>query len=296
MPYEPPSEAALRWVSEQLDGSVEHYERLLGGITAAMDRIVLQTPAGARTVVLRRWPAGRRHAIDHVRCETAALIAAAEHGIAAPRLIGADPSGERAGRPSVLMTEVPGRVELAPTDLDGWVDRLAGAQARIHAMPATLTDKRDGWFDPGIALEWIQDAGLRREAVTAASGTDPDDEPIFVHGDYQHFNVLWAGGEVSGIVDWPMAGTGPRGIDVGHCRLNLAVLFSADAADRYLDCYQRAAGVTVDPHTDLRALLVWQEEWKEFIPTQVAGRAGIDLPGMAGRVAETVRRAVRRLG
>jgi len=47
----------------------------------------------------------------------------------------------------------------------------------------------------------------------------------------------------------------PRGADVGHCRLNLAVLFSVAAADDYLAAYERAADVSVDPAADLRAVL-----------------------------------------
>lgn len=74
---------------------------------------------------------------------------------------------------------------------------------------------------------------------------------MLVHGDYQHFNVLWCDDRLSGVVDWPNAATGNRGSDVGHCRLNLAVLFDARTAGDYLVMYERAAGVPLDRRADL---------------------------------------------
>ena len=50
-----------------------------------------------------------------------------------------------------------------------------------------------------------------------------------------------APGRLTGVVDWPHAAVGSRGSDVGHCRLNLAVLFDAETADDYLARYERAA-------------------------------------------------------
>lgn len=102
-------------------------------------------------------------------------------------------------------------------------------------------------------LEWL-DAGLREDAREAASGP-LGDERVLVDGDLQHFNILWCEGRLTGVVDWPNWGTGNRGSDVGHCRLNLAVLFGAKTAGDYLGMYERAAGGRIDRRADLRALL-----------------------------------------
>ena len=48
-------------------------------------------------------------------------------------------------------------------------------------------------------------------------------------------------GVVSGIVDWPNTCLGPAGIDVGHCRVNLALLHGVEFADLFLEAYQRHA-------------------------------------------------------
>jgi len=44
-------------------------------------------------------------------------------------------------------------------------------------------------------------------------------------------------GELVGIVDWPVACCGPRGIDLAHTRGNLALVDGADAADAFLKAY-----------------------------------------------------------
>lgn len=65
--------------------------------------------------------------------------------------------------------------------------------------------------------------------------------------------MLWAGGEVSGIVDWVSACAGPPEVDVAHCRFNLAVhAGDAPAADRFLALWQSMTGRTAyDPYWDL---------------------------------------------
>jgi len=65
---------------------------------------------------------------------------------------------------------------------------------------------------------------LRDAAREAASGPHVE-EKVLVHGDYQHFNVLWHDHRLSGVADWPNAANANRGSDVGHCRLNIALLF-----------------------------------------------------------------------
>jgi aminoglycoside phosphotransferase (APT) family kinase protein len=116
-----------------------------------------------------------------------------------------------------------------------WLSQLATTQAAIHAVPDRPPTRWDGWYDDtdpaqspdryGVRhrpLDWLADRGLRDAARGAASGPIGD-EKVLVHGDYQHFNVLWRHGRLTGVVDWPNAATGDRGSDVGHCRLNLAV-------------------------------------------------------------------------
>ena len=116
-----------------------------------------------------------------------------------------------------------------------------------------------------------------------------------MHRDYQHFNILWSRGELTGIVDWLEAGPGPPEADVGHCRLNLTLLFSADVADRFRQLYEAESGLQVDAWWDIHQLLSYDASWKQFLPIQIAGRAPLDVDGMTGRMEQVLLGALRRL-
>jgi aminoglycoside phosphotransferase (APT) family kinase protein len=272
-----------------------------------MDRIAVDSPGGLRHVVLRRWP-GEDWTQGLVAREAAALGAVRGRGIPAPELIAMDEDGIDTGARCTLTSALAGQPDLVPADLRSWLGQLATTQAAIHAVPGLPPTRQDGGHDDGPRasppdryavryrpLEWLADRGLRDAAREAASGPWVAQE-VLVHGDYQHFNVLWQDGRLWGVVDWPHAGPGNRGSDVGHCRLNLAVLFDVTAAEDYLRLYERAAGARVDRRADLRALLCFDRDWEEFIPRQVAGRAPLDVAGMAGRVAAAVRASLDGLG
>ena len=288
--YTPPSTAILRWVARAVHPSarVVAIAALPGGITADMDRVTVEVPTGRlQDVVLRRWPEVD-WADGMVSREAEALTAVRGLGLPVPELIAADDDGSATGVRCTLTTALPGEPDLAPADLQSWVAQLATTQALIHTAPGTLSVRWDGWYDETEPLDWLADAGLRRAAREAASGPLAD-EKVLVHGDYQHFNILWCDGRLSGVVDWPNAATGNRGSDVGHCRLNLAVLLGPEPAAAYLSAYERAAGVDVDRRADLRALLNFNLDWQRFIPHQVGGRAPLDVAGMPLRVAATIR-------
>lgn len=87
----------------------------------------------------------------------------------------------------------------------------------------------------------------------------------------------------------------PPDVDVGHCRLNLAALYSAEVAERFRQVYESEAGRRVEPWWDIHQLLAYYDGWQEFIPVQVAGRAQVDVRGMTGRVEELLAIALARL-
>ena len=276
-----------------------------GGITADMDRITVDAPSGARDVVLRRWPLDDETE-GLVTREASALTAIRGHGVPAPQLLAMDEDGAETGARCTLTSALTGEPDLTPADMRSWLGQLATTQAMIHAVPVQPRPRADGDGDGaptaypdryGVrhrGLDWLIDRGLRDAAREAATGP-LGDETIFVHGDYQHFNVLWRDGRLTGVVDWPNGTAGNRGSDVGHCRLNLAVLFDAETAGDYLATYERVAGVRVDRRADIRALLCFDLDWQRFIPRQVAGRAPLNVAGMPERVAATIRRALNEV-
>jgi len=129
---------------------------------------------------------------------------------------------------------------------------MAEMLARIHAL--ALDGKPfEAWLDrrqlspPADASR----ADVWREAIALVADERVPTRTGFLHRDYQHFNLLWSHERLTGVVDWSEACIGPPEVDVGHCRLNLTVLFSADVADRFLAIYEAESGQRVD---------AWMEE------------------------------------
>jgi aminoglycoside phosphotransferase (APT) family kinase protein len=294
----PPAES-LAWVASVLGPRrrIIRWERLTGGITSIVHALTVEHNGQSREVVLRRitppsdwgdW------ALGAVRKETAVLTSLEHHGIPVPRVLGATNDAQHGG-PAILMTRVPGRMVLLPDDREQWLREMARTLHRIHqlsieAPPYESWLRRDSLVPPPDAAR----PDLWREAFAFVAGDEPPARTCFIHRDYQHFNLLWSGERLSGVVDWVEACIGPPEADVGHCRLNLTVLFSADVADRFRDLYEAEAGVRIDPRWDVRALLSYGAGWKEFIPLQVDGRAPVDCPGMTARMEAVLERALHR--
>lgn len=284
------------WLDREV-GPVVPVRRLIGGITG---EIVQVRRADGGDLVVRSWAGDDPEQPLLVRREQAGLAALADTGLPVPRILAADAEGVEAGRPTTVTSFLPGRVELAPPDLRTWVRRLAATLVRIHAVPPpplALCGRWTSTSSDALAVTLDTGAGRAVRELADDARARADVELVTSHGDYQHFNVLWDdGGDVSAIVDWPTAGLAERGLDVGHCRLNLAALFSADAAMDFLDDDEELAGVRVDPAADVERLLQVDGSWPRFLPRQVAGRAPVDGPGMIDRVRETLVRTLRRTG
>ena len=275
---------------------VEAHRRLTGGIGSAVHRLTLANASGdKRFLVLRQYESCDPR--PPVEREAFALDALAPTPVPAPRLIAYDAQGKSAGgHPSLLMTRERGDVFLTPADEDDWVDQMASVLATIHRLDLDAPPY-ERWTTyaerppPSSAL----DAALWREVKRVLSEAPPPVPQAFIHRDFQHFNMLWARERLTAVIDWTWTSHGPREVDVGHCRLNLAVLFSASLAERFLRRYEVMSGHSVDPWWDLQGLAGYSDHWQEFIPIQVAGRRPVDVAGMPQRVEEVMGAIVRRL-
>jgi Phosphotransferase enzyme family len=292
--------------------------RMLGGITSSVHRLAVRTERGTTQVVLKRFCDPHLSAPDRARTEPdplstrlaevwaaaeaiiineAAAIAAVEStAVPAPRLPGVSPDGaDTDGAPSLLMTRSAGHVWLAPHDLDAWIRQLAALLPMLPAGSAdVLTYQRRDPDAPAVPASALR-PDLWAAARNLIATEPPHGDLVRTHGDYQHFNVLWSRGRLSGLVDWSSSCIAPPDLDVGHCRLNLAVLFSAEVAESFRRAYESEAGRCVEPWWDVHQLLAYNDSWPMFIPVQVAGRAPLDLRGMTGRVEELLGRALARL-
>jgi hypothetical protein len=194
------------------------------------------------------------------------------------------------------MTRVPGHVLLMPRDRERWLQQAAHMVPRIHAVDVAAKPY-ESWIDPG-RLSPPPDASrpdVWHEAIALVAQAQRAPRTCFIHRDYQHFNLLWAREQLTGVVDWVQASVGPPDVDIGHCRLNLTLLFSVDVAERFRERYEAEAGRKVDPWWDVHSLLSYSPDWKSFLPLQIDGRAPLDVDGMTGRVEDILERTLRRL-
>jgi aminoglycoside phosphotransferase (APT) family kinase protein len=166
------------------------------------------------------------------------------------------------GVPAFVMSRLPGRGYIVPSNRDGWLRQLADTLLALHRTP---TDGLDLSFlpEPGLEIEREQpdaaDEKARRHpdgpAMLAALRTWrrrlPAIPAVLTHGDYWPGNTLWHRRRLTAVIDWDDARLGPPGADVGYCRTDLALMLGQEAADRFLDLYESAAGARI------QALFVW---------------------------------------
>jgi aminoglycoside phosphotransferase (APT) family kinase protein len=295
----PPAQL-LAWVEQTLGSGarVVGSKRLTGGLTSIVHRLLVERNGRREEYVLRWWlpdSEWEQWIGRAVPLETAVLTKLEGSDIPAPRVIGSITDAALGG-PAVLMTRLPGKVHLMPRDREHWLRQMAQMLARIHALALDGTPF-ESWLDRS-QLSPPPDASrtdVWREAIALVSEEHAPTRTCFLHRDYQHFNMLWSRERLTGVVDWIEACVGPPEIDVGHCRLNLTVLFSADVADRFRAMYEAESGHTVDAWWDVHALLSYGPSWKQFLPIQIDGRAPLDVDGMTGRMEEVLEGALRRL-
>jgi aminoglycoside phosphotransferase (APT) family kinase protein len=297
-----PERRVLEWVARAVgEGArVVGGRRLTGGITSSMHALTVESRTGVRQqVVLRRWTPGAGDdpgdAPLFVERERHVLSRLEATDLPAPRFLAADPTGESTGVPALLMSRVAGRMDLAPVDRKAWLRQIASMAVRIHELDVDARPYR--WEARTVPVPaWASKPADWRAAAKLVRGPAPHHDIRFAHGDYQHFNFLWQRGRLTGVVDWVFAFRGPADVDVGHCRLNLAVLYSAELAADFLAAYEAEAGRRVDPYWDIRcATAPAFEDWTQFIAVQVDGRAPFDRVGVTKRVDELLSAALRRL-
>ncbi|WP_425147235.1 phosphotransferase family protein [Deinococcus sp.] len=266
-------ERIRRWIEEQAGpgAAILSAQELVGGTSATLHAVSLRVGGDVQELVIRQFDRldWLRLEPDLARHEAAALAWAARTGVPTPRLIAYEERAEVCGVPLVLMSRLPGAVNLRPADLSGWLDAQAAALAQIHRTDpggldwadldwADLAWEHFSYSDPASQTppRWSGVPDAWERALHLVRGPRPAYTPRFIHRDYHPANVLWQGGRLSGVVDWVNACRGPAGADVGHCRVNLAQLFGTLAADEFLSAYRRQAGMAFEyePFWDILSL------------------------------------------
>jgi aminoglycoside phosphotransferase len=285
----PPPSATFEWVASRFGrrARVVSARRLAGGIRSSVHDLRVVSNDTVHRVVMKRWLDGRHGQPNPlIDRETLLLRTLEGSGLSTPALVAASQPEETDGTPVLLMSRVPGRAWLSPRDPRRWIRQMATTLAGIHALNIEAPISQPWTETPEFELpDWSPRPGAWEEARRLLSGQAPTNT-TFIHGDYQHFNLLWTRGSLTGVVDWTWGGRGHPDRDVGHCRLNLAVLFAPGWASMFRDAYQAEAGRRIDPWWDVYEITRYGRRMLQEIPIQVANRIPVDVPGMNSRVEE----------
>jgi aminoglycoside phosphotransferase (APT) family kinase protein len=274
-----PSPQALDWVARVTGCTVDAAQPLAGGRTTEVYSIT----AGDAEYVLKRFSdhAWFAKEPDVAAREASHLRLLESSAIAAPRLVAVDEDGAASGEPSLLMTRVPGQVLLEPYDVDAWLRSMAEQLTRIHAVQVTADDVPWTYYrwvpdEHLVVPQWTEESAAWRAALDRLAGTPPRFEERFIHRDYHPTNILWTDDNITGIVDWASSCRGPVGVDVGHCRLNLAALHGVDVAERFRAAWEAASGQAQDPYWDLDTVVAFLPE-----PDMYQGWRDLGVPEIA---------------
>jgi len=280
-------------------------EALPGGSASAVWRLAAETERGPLTVVAKQLRA-------HVTEIDAGLIAREQRVLEAlgplalpvPEPLASDPDGICSGRPALLMSYLEGELLQGPEALRTAIPEFVRAMDlwQTRACDVVAGRRFAPWFDlseprprPLSTRADLWERALeiaRRFPAPAVTG--------FIHRDPHPANMLFAGGRLAGVLDWPHAGRGPRGMDLSRMAINLACTLDVDATRELRERWEHRTGARHDPLLDIYALLECEEATGSAIPAFEA--LGLRLEGAQVRdrleafLADALQRmTVRRL-
>ncbi|HEX6666385.1 MAG TPA: aminoglycoside phosphotransferase family protein [Solirubrobacterales bacterium] len=284
-------------------GALEEVRRLAGPSAAVLGAVRLDggqhadtwrvdTANPATSVVVRQFPLDDPAPLGEQRV----LRALDGLGGLTPVLLGGDLDGRWSEYPTSLVSWLDGQPDITPADPREWARELGRALAAAHAVPLERLTELPSVFDGGGGSEEILDGPLAAEVRSRWSQIVASPE-VLTHGDYWSGNVVWRDGRLTGIVDWSGGSRGPRGFDLGWCRLDLVLLFDEQIADDFLAAYEAASGKEVG---DMRLWDCWAAARSDngvasWVPNyQPLGRADLDEGELRRRHAQWTARLRER--
>ncbi|HVQ59660.1 MAG TPA: aminoglycoside phosphotransferase family protein [Solirubrobacterales bacterium] len=286
-------------------GALEEVRRLAGPSAAVLGAVRLDggqhadtwrvdTESPATRVVVRQFPEGDPAPLHEQRV----LRALDGLGGLAPLLLGCDLDGRWSKYPTSLVSWLDGEPDITPADPREWARELGRALAAVHAVPTERLAELPSVFEGGGGSEGILDGPLAAEVRSRWSELVASPE-VLTHGDYWSGNVVWKDGRLTGIVDWSGGSRGPRGFDLGWCRLDLVLLFDERIADDFLAAYEEGSSQEVG---DMRLWDCWAAARSDngvasWVPNyQPLGRADLDEDELRRRHAQWTARLRDRAG
>jgi aminoglycoside phosphotransferase (APT) family kinase protein len=241
-------------------------QQLRGSSSATLYRLTLLDGIKVNHCVLRLFTKSEWLAVepDIPEHEAAVLEKVSAAGLPVPHLLGCDPRGAACGLPALLMTALPGKVDLMPMSIESWLRQMAEFLVKLHEIePAGFHWHYRAYnnVDQLKVPEWSRHKPLWEKAIEIVRSPAPAAPVRFIHRDFHPVNLLWRRGKLSGVVDWVNACQGPAGIDVAWMRHSMASMYGLAMSDRFLAVCQEVMGSSwdYDPYWDMKTIV-------EFLP------------------------------
>lgn len=287
------------WLRQHHDAPLETVSRLRGGTSSKLFRLEFRDEKRAvlRVYDNASWLA-QEPQIPFL--EMAALEDAEEIGVGAPEFLALETRDVGLGGPMILMSFCEGETQICPQNWAVYVAELARVLAKIHAhQPRFCRENWRSWVEERNLKtpNWARNPEIWHVAFERYAKGAPKFQPTFLHRDFHPMNTLWRGEKLVSVVDWPNACFGPRGADIGHCRVNLAQMKGVEVADEFLREYENQTGENYDSFWDIEAVFSMAlpncavyAPWREF------GYADLTEETVRNRTEKLLENAVNRAG
>ena len=292
-----PDDARLERLAREIDpgASLLRSWPLAGGISAQMTAFEIAGADGRARKLILREHGGEASAPDEYRLLRDLRAA----GLAVPTPVLLDRSGS-----CLVLDYIDGAPDYAPADPGECVRILAARLANIHRVdPAGLGFLPRQELDlakrfPAARDEPTDRAGIR--AILDAAWPLPSaNAPALLHGDFWPGNVLWRDGRLVAVIDWEDAALGDPLDDLAIGRLDIMIIYGADAMAAFTRHYVDVMGIDIAtlPYWDICAALrapidmaEWAGDWPEL------GRDDITAATMCAGHGRFVAQALAKLG
>lgn len=243
-----------------------------------------------------------------MRCEWERLAFAHAAGLPAPEPLAVDLDGEWFGCPTIVMSRVPGRADIAPADRTRYVHEVVGVLAKIHAVD---TARAEGcvlrphfvatWDPPDEPSEGALARPVAERLLRALVAVHPwtaGEARVFNHGDFHPGNLLWSKGTLTGVIDWSAAKIGYRAGDVAYFANEAELLLGVEVGDAIQQRYaaQVAPIENVMPWRLLCAYASHRYAGQYLIGWHEQGRKDLTIEMVTTRLAEMVDRLLVGFG
>lgn len=265
---EPPD--SLHWLRRNLGSDATLGPVIASGASSSVRSVT----ANGRRAVLKQitneaWLSDRP---DLVAYEARVLQLLDQSSLRVPTVLAVDPTGDEAGRPSLLMSSIDGAPAGDQPPATQWLDALVETAVTISTI------KPPSWIRPyrryleavdASPPPWTKFPATWERAIEVVTRPAPRSHRVFSHRDFHPWNVLWQA-KVVGVVDWSQTSVGPAAIDVSHCRHNLAVGFAPAVADEFRRLWTEATGREHPLYWDLVSCVDLLPDW---VPSEHANSA-----------------------